>query len=225
MEFYTPDSRFHHNYLCDFSISGIAFNSVTQYLNYRKAVVFENETIATTILETDDPVIQTQLSSLLKRFSATAWKELCHKVYYDGTLAKFAQNNDLRTELFGTEGKLLVEVNIHDSVWGNGLKITDIDNSDPVAWRGGNWGGYLLTEVREKLLSDSEIVRAPFIISWTWDDLRNDTKSRITVLERMKKYSLTTIVNDLLQQSDDGQKKCRKRKRIKTRHMFTDTAI
>ena len=64
--------------------------------------MFENETIATTILETDDPVIQTQLLSLLKRFSATAWKEICHKVYYDGTLVKLAQNNYLRTDLFGT---------------------------------------------------------------------------------------------------------------------------
>lgn len=224
MELYTRDSVFHQSYQCSFQICGTLFNSVTHYLNYRKAVIFENTTLASMILETDDPIIQTQLGSLIKRCPPTAWMELAHKVFYDATYAKYEQNEELRIKLMETQGKLLVETTIYDSVWGNGMRHDDPESYDIDAWRGSNWGGYLLTEVREKFLGcDTLIPQSMFVITWTRDQLLNDHRSAYTAVDRVKKYSLTAAVNEIIK-SEKSCKSCnpRKRKRIKSENIHPD---
>ena len=227
MELYTNDSVFHQTYRCNFQILGTAFNSVTHYYNYRKAVIFENSTLASMILENDDPIIQTQLATLIKRCTSTAWKELAQKVFYDATYAKYDQNEELRTKLMDTKGKLLVEATMYDSVWGNGLKPDDPESRDIDAWRGSNWGGYLLTEVREKFL-ERDLLSPPttFLIRWTWDQLRADHRSTYTAMDRVKKYSLTAAVNDMLKSGGGCEStKKRKKKRFKPLHADTISAF
>ena len=55
--FHNPDEPYgflSNWYLSEFTIDGITFSSMEQYMMYQKAVVFEDAEIAKQILDTDD---------------------------------------------------------------------------------------------------------------------------------------------------------------------------
>ena len=58
--FHNPDEPYgflSNWYLSEFSLDGITFSSMEQYMMYQKAVLFEDADIAAQILDTDDVVI------------------------------------------------------------------------------------------------------------------------------------------------------------------------
>ena len=72
----------------------------------------------------------------------------------EGNYYKFTQNKNLKNKLLSTKGTILVEASPFDRVWGIGL-----DKSNPLvlnreSWRGSNWLGEVLTQLREDLLND-----------------------------------------------------------------------
>ena len=223
MELYGPGHQFHCDTRAEFYLSGLHFTSVTHYLHYKKAIVFENDKIARMILETDDIIIQAQLAAQIRRFCQRAWKELCLKAFFDGTIAKFEHHSDLKDALLEKTGTLFVQAGQYDSVWGNGLRPDDPDNHNLSAWRGSNWGGYLLTEVREHLLAKPGVAATPYQISWTWDDLREDKKSEYTAVDRMEKYSLAVVMDQIIR--TDCKKPSRKRKRARAASKYIDSGF
>lgn len=70
---------------------------------------------------------------------------------YEGLIAKFSQNDDLKKLLLQTEQAVLAECAVRDQVWGIGLSMKDPARMDRIKWRGQNLLGYALMVVRERL--------------------------------------------------------------------------
>ena len=68
------------------------------------------------------------------------------------SLAKFTQNSKLKEKLLETEGTILVEASPWDTVWGIGRYASDPKSKFKKYWRGKNWLGYILTDVRDQIL-------------------------------------------------------------------------
>ena len=62
---------------------------------------------------------------------------------------QFSQNEDLKKALMDTEGTVLVEASPVDRLWGIGLAADDERAKRKSTWRGENWLGYVLTDVRD----------------------------------------------------------------------------
>jgi ribA/ribD-fused uncharacterized protein len=65
-----------------------------------------------------------------------------------------SQNKELGDFLKSTEGKLLVEANPYDKIWGVGLAEDDYLILDCHNWLGTNWLGEVLTKVRITLFGN-----------------------------------------------------------------------
>ena len=75
-------------------------------------------------------------------------------IIYEGLVAKFSQNEDLKEKLLGTGNDILAECAVKDRIWGIGLSMSDPDRRDMSKWKGQNLQGYALMMVRAKLSND-----------------------------------------------------------------------
>lgn len=66
-------------------------------------------------------------------YSDTVWNGIRQIVIYNGLLAKFSQNEELKSRLKATEDAVLAECAVNDRIWGIGLSMHDIDRFR--AWR------------------------------------------------------------------------------------------
>ena len=138
-------------YMSDFTIGGISFTSMEQYMMYKKAVCFDDKEIAARILATDDVAEIKKLGRLVKGYNDNVWNGVRQITIYEGLLAKFSQNEELKNMLFSTGDAMLAECAVHDRIWGIGLSMTDPDRHDIRKWKGQNLLGYALMKTREKL--------------------------------------------------------------------------
>lgn len=138
-------------YLSDFELEGIRFSSLEQYMMYQKAKCFNDEEIIERILETDDPSTIKALGRKVSNFNSSHWNGVRQIIVYEGLMAKFSQNEDLKQRLLETGDSVLAECAVSDRIWGIGLSMDD-DISDISKWRGQNLLGYALMMVREHLI-------------------------------------------------------------------------
>ena len=68
---------------------------------------------------------------------------------------QFSQNKELLEALLATKGTTLVEASPRDTIWGIGLGAKNEKALDKKQWRGTNWLGEALTQVREELLKEN----------------------------------------------------------------------
>lgn len=152
--FHNPDEE--NGYLSNwypslFTIEGKEFSSMEQYMMYRKAICFHDTEIAAKIMETDDVALIKQLGRLVSGYNDHIWNGVRQIVVYEGLLAKFSQNEELKKKLLETNDAVLAECAVRDRIWGIGLSMTEPDRHDLVKWKGQNLLGYALMMVREKL--------------------------------------------------------------------------
>ena len=83
-------------YLSDFSVNGIEFTSMEQFMMYRKAVCFKDKAIAKEILATEDVAYIKKLGRLVFNYNENIWNGLRQLIVYEGLQAKFTQNSFLR---------------------------------------------------------------------------------------------------------------------------------
>ena len=152
--FHNPDEEYGflgNWYLSDFSISGIKYSSMEQYMMYQKAIYFHDDEIAEKILKTDDVSEIKQLGRMVSGYDDTTWNGVRQIIVYEGLMAKFSQNEELRKLLKETGEAVLAECAVKDRIWGIGISMTDPNRMDKDKWKGQNLLGYSLMLVRDKI--------------------------------------------------------------------------
>ena len=138
-------------YLSEFTIDNIHFSSVEQYMMYQKAVCFEDYAVAKQILATKDVALIKSLGRSVSNYNDVIWSNIRQKVVYDGLMAKFSQNIDLKDKLLSTENATFAECAVKDTIWGIGLSMYDSNRFDTSKWLGHNLLGKTLMQVRQDL--------------------------------------------------------------------------
>lgn len=155
--FHNPDEE--NGYLSNwypsrFTVDHTEFSSMEQYMMYQKAVYFNDKDIAAKILAEDDVAKIKALGRLVEGYDDTDWNGIRQIVVYNGLLAKFLQNAELKEKLIRTGNAVLAECAVRDRIWGIGLSMRDHDRLDKKRWRGQNLLGYALMMVRERLMCE-----------------------------------------------------------------------
>ena len=127
------------------------FSSMEQYMMYWKAVCFHDKSIASEILKTDDVAEIKSLGRRVFGYDDNVWNGLRQIIVYEGLLAKFSQNEELKEKLLETGNATLAEAAVRDKIWGIGLSMNDMNRFDRAKWKGQNLLGYALMIVRGKL--------------------------------------------------------------------------
>ena len=137
----------------DIEYDGIVFNCAEQFMMFYKAIFFEDYDIANRILKETHPGVQKGLGRQVKNFSEEEWAKVAREIVYKGSECKYTQNISLCKELISTHPAILVEASPHDRVWGIGLGEDDPGARDPSKWKGMNWLGVVLTNLRNNIMS------------------------------------------------------------------------
>ena len=141
-------------YPSSFTVDGVAFSSMEQFMMYRKAICFGDEAVAAQILSTSDVAKIKSLGRQVSNYDESMWNGIRQIVVYEGLLAKFSQNEELKGKLKATENAVLAECAVKDCIWGIGLSMKDPDRLNKAKWNGQNLLGYALMMVRERLQQD-----------------------------------------------------------------------
>lgn len=143
-----PFSQWYHS---DFVVDGVWFSTAEQYMMYKKSLIFHDYENCANIMSTDEPSEQKAYGRLVQNFNKQLWERYCKQIVYDGNYAKFTQNHKLLRELLSTGDKEFVEASPTDIIWGCGLKETNNLIYDKKNWKGKNWLGEILTQLRNNL--------------------------------------------------------------------------
>lgn len=135
----------------EFTIDGQKYTCAEQYMMYKKALLFEDEETANAIMRTNNPREQKELGRKVRGFNKETWEDKCKEIVYEANYAKFTQNQEMKKQLMNTKGTTLVEASPKDFIWGIGLHETDPRAKDRNQWKGTNWLGEVLTNLRENL--------------------------------------------------------------------------
>lgn len=146
-----PFSQWHK---CKFEIDNKIFTSAEQYMMYEKAMLFSDFESAEKILNTNNVREQKQLGRLVKNFDNELWKLNAPNIVYNGNKEKFRQNNGFLNLLLSTKGQTIVEASPDDNIWGIGLTKDQEESKSIFTWKGTNWLGIVLTELREEFIGN-----------------------------------------------------------------------
>ena len=152
--FWSNKSPFSNWYKAEFEIEGVQFNCTEQHMMYHKALLFNDTEIAEEILNTKSQSKQKALGRKVRNFNQETWVENCKQIVYEGNKAKFLQNDNLLKYLLKTKNRTLVEASPVDAIWGIGLAENDPRAKQRHLWRGKNWLGEVLNNLRDDLIKD-----------------------------------------------------------------------
>ena len=138
-------------YPCPFEVEGIQYNCCEQCMMAEKARVFADSQALIAILESKSPRHQKALGRQVANFNPELWERICRGIVYTGNLAKFSQTAELKQVLVDTGSKTIVEASPTDRIWGIGLTKEDPKSLEPWLWRGTNWLGVAIMQVRDTL--------------------------------------------------------------------------
>jgi ribA/ribD-fused uncharacterized protein len=122
-----------------------------QFLLEQKAVLFGDDTTAGKIMAAKDPYTIKRLSRDIKNIDDGKCKAQGPHMLKKGLLAKFSQNEEHKHFLLETGETTLVECNPSDKRWSCGLHMNDPNRCDRDKWKGENWLGQLLEDIRTSL--------------------------------------------------------------------------
>lgn len=137
--------------LTEFTVDGITFSSMEQYMMYKKAVLFKDQTTAEKILQTDDVAEIKALGRTVQNFDDKVWTKEREGIVYRGVSEKFRQNPELAEKLEKTGKEIIAECAVKDRIWGIGLSMKDEDRFCTDKWKGQNLLGQILMRVRDEI--------------------------------------------------------------------------
>jgi len=145
------NEKFHNWYHSDFTLEGIKYCCVEQYMMAKKALMFSDLESYTRIMNSSNPEQIKAFGRLVKNFKPEIWDSAKDEVVYNACYAKFSQNEELKKLLISTEGCTIAEASPDDAIWGIGLAEDHPDAKDPGKWPGEGRLGTIIEKVRRKL--------------------------------------------------------------------------
>ena len=156
--FHSPDEEngyLSNWYRAGFTLNGVRFTSLEQYMMYQKALRFHDRDSAARILKTDDPGAIKALGRGVSGYDQSVWNGVRQVIVYEGLLAKYSKNPELKARLLATGDARLAACAVSDLIWGIGFAMNAPERLEPKKWRGQNLLGYALMLVREKLSNEA----------------------------------------------------------------------
>lgn len=138
-------------FLSEFKIDNLTFSSMEQYMMYSKAILFDDNEIASQIMLTSNVGKIKALGRCVRNYNESVWNGMRQIIVYKGLVQKFMQNQDILNKLLETEDSILAECSVQDRVWGIGKSMSDDDRYYIDKWGGENLLGYSLMIVRSEL--------------------------------------------------------------------------
>jgi ribA/ribD-fused uncharacterized protein len=138
-----------------FEVEGTLYHTAEHWMMAQKARLFNDPEALEEILKTTKPGTAKAWGRKVKNFDAAVWKANAYDMVVAGNVHKFSQHEPLKEFLFTTGNKVIVEASPRDFIWGIGLGQDRKEAQDPHTWRGTNWLGFALMEVRDKLLNQT----------------------------------------------------------------------
>lgn len=149
-------------YQAEFEYAGKRYTNSEQFMMYHKVMLFHQYEIANQIMSTSDPAKCKKIAGQhFDGFDAELWEKVCYRIVKRGVGAKFKQNPKLLEILLGTDNAILAECSPYDKKWGIGLDMSGDDYLDAENWRGKNYLGRILMEVRSELYYESMFTDEP----------------------------------------------------------------
>lgn len=146
-----PNGYLSNWYLSNFSVAGIQYSSMEQYMMHQKATIFNDTGIAEQIIATSDVGKIKALGRAVKNYDDRLWNGMRQIIVYQGLLEKFQQNSQLKKQLLATQTDILAECAVQDRIWGIGLSMKDKNRFNMNEWKGQNLLGFSLMHVRRML--------------------------------------------------------------------------
>ena len=90
--FHNPDEEngyMSNWYISSFTVNGITFSSMEQYMMYYKSITFGDELMARKILSTDDVAKIKTFGRMVANYEDNYWNGIRQIIVYKGLLAKF----------------------------------------------------------------------------------------------------------------------------------------
>ena len=145
--FKTPLCNSRHS---SFTVNGVTYNSMDQYITAMKAKLFNDKDAYNTAMKQPRFVRQIPVNG----YEDKIWALVAKKILYKGLKEKFKQNPGCRKCLLKTGNKKLVYCDPDDKVHGIGMSIWDPDASYPTKWHGKNILGKTLMKIRSELQNE-----------------------------------------------------------------------
>lgn len=135
-------------YDCEFTIKGITYCCMEQYMMHQKALIFGDSDIADKVINESRAFVQKELGRCVNNYNDEIWKTIRYQIVKEGVVEKFKQNKDLKEYLKSFKGYNIVEASSEDRVWGIGFEEDDaLENID-------NWGQNLLGKILTDLANE-----------------------------------------------------------------------
>ena len=134
-----------------FVVDGVEYPTAEHWMMAGKARMFGDERIVPRILRARTPAEAKALGRQVAGFDEERWVAGRFELVVAGSVAKFGQDEALRTYLLGTSQRVLVEASPMDRIWGIGLAADHENAVRPAQWRGLNLLGFALMEARTRL--------------------------------------------------------------------------
>ncbi|MQY39299.1 Riboflavin biosynthesis protein [Streptomyces sp. RB17] len=134
-----------------FTVDGVQYATAEHWMMAGKARLFGDAEAERRVLAAEHPSQAKKAGRLVRGFDEAVWERERFRIVVEGSVHKFASDDELRVFLLGTGDRVLVEASPVDRIWGIGLAADDEAASDPQRWRGPNLLGFALMEARERL--------------------------------------------------------------------------
>lgn len=118
-----------------FYYNGIKFNSVEQFIAYKKAETFGDRTAMDNILETKTPIKSRTAARQIRNFHYGKWKRLRSNIIYEALKLKTTQNPDIIENLRKLPKNARIGMADKDPHFGIGFTTNDKSAKDYVLWK------------------------------------------------------------------------------------------
>ena len=142
---FRPYSNFHP---CQFTVNHHTFHCSEQFIQYQKALMFSDSTMANEILKCETTIDAKRLGYKLNEFDMKRWSADGCSICLDGIREKFVQNPNLLCMLKATAPKLLTEAS-SDRLWQTVVDLWDHQCLNQDKWYSTGWMSAILADIQD----------------------------------------------------------------------------